>query len=380
MRIVRRTATGLSDASLSVTTMREIGRNDPCPCGSGFKYKRCCLDVAQAAGRIACEAEERIRDLGDWVRDEHLASWRTAYEQQLMPLNGFGGVPADFAAWLETWLVCDAPIIGGITPLDASAPLDPSPADEWLRASAIGGWWLRGSDFPLGASPWCEEAALVLHSDHEPLGVVNDGALLVARAIEVRPGHVALIGRPVVVDDEAVDDVLAVLADEPAKALCAALRWPERREYTADGEQVRQCYRGYRLLDAATAVAAMRAFEDATERDDLLGYWEDDTTFTVAGTSGGGVIVEPASERGVVWELCREDESDPPVMGEITISPDDDEFALDAVSAERADRLLEALPPQVRATMGELVREHLDAPDVRTRVSRDRGRQLAPVS
>ena len=22
----------------------KVGRNDPCPCGSGLKYKRCCLD------------------------------------------------------------------------------------------------------------------------------------------------------------------------------------------------------------------------------------------------------------------------------------------------------------------------------------------------
>jgi hypothetical protein len=27
------------------------GRNDPCPCGSGRKYKRCCLPIEQAAGR-----------------------------------------------------------------------------------------------------------------------------------------------------------------------------------------------------------------------------------------------------------------------------------------------------------------------------------------
>jgi hypothetical protein len=24
--------------------MAQIGRNDPCPCGSGKKYKKCCLD------------------------------------------------------------------------------------------------------------------------------------------------------------------------------------------------------------------------------------------------------------------------------------------------------------------------------------------------
>lgn len=30
----------------STTVMREnpkIGRNDPCPCGSGLKYKKCCM-------------------------------------------------------------------------------------------------------------------------------------------------------------------------------------------------------------------------------------------------------------------------------------------------------------------------------------------------
>jgi hypothetical protein len=26
---------------------KEIGRNDPCPCGSGKKYKKCCMDKAQ---------------------------------------------------------------------------------------------------------------------------------------------------------------------------------------------------------------------------------------------------------------------------------------------------------------------------------------------
>jgi len=29
--------------SISYPHMK-IGRNDPCPCGSGKKYKKCCLD------------------------------------------------------------------------------------------------------------------------------------------------------------------------------------------------------------------------------------------------------------------------------------------------------------------------------------------------
>ena len=42
-------ATGDDDADLSapaspvLNPMRNVGRNDPCPCGSGKKYKKCCL-------------------------------------------------------------------------------------------------------------------------------------------------------------------------------------------------------------------------------------------------------------------------------------------------------------------------------------------------
>jgi len=36
--------------------MPKIGRNDPCPCGSGKKYKHCCRDQDQAAERAALAA------------------------------------------------------------------------------------------------------------------------------------------------------------------------------------------------------------------------------------------------------------------------------------------------------------------------------------
>lgn len=36
-------------SSNDTTIVREIGRNDPCPCGSGKKYKKCCgsLDLSR---------------------------------------------------------------------------------------------------------------------------------------------------------------------------------------------------------------------------------------------------------------------------------------------------------------------------------------------
>ena len=41
--------------------MRKAGRNDPCPCGSGKKYKRCCLDRDRTGP--ATTREERARQM-----------------------------------------------------------------------------------------------------------------------------------------------------------------------------------------------------------------------------------------------------------------------------------------------------------------------------
>lgn len=45
-----------------VTTMPKTGRNDPCPCGSGQKYKRCCMDKDQAAEHQTLAARQVERD------------------------------------------------------------------------------------------------------------------------------------------------------------------------------------------------------------------------------------------------------------------------------------------------------------------------------
>jgi uncharacterized protein YecA (UPF0149 family) len=31
-----------------VNPLKHVGRNDPCPCGSGKKFKKCCLDKVAA--------------------------------------------------------------------------------------------------------------------------------------------------------------------------------------------------------------------------------------------------------------------------------------------------------------------------------------------
>jgi len=39
--------------------MARIGRNQPCPCGSGRKYKRCCLQKDNANGAEAGAAVQQ---------------------------------------------------------------------------------------------------------------------------------------------------------------------------------------------------------------------------------------------------------------------------------------------------------------------------------
>ncbi len=38
-----------STAGFTVRAAKQVGRNDPCPCGSGLKFKKCCADKPQAA-------------------------------------------------------------------------------------------------------------------------------------------------------------------------------------------------------------------------------------------------------------------------------------------------------------------------------------------
>lgn len=44
--------------------MKKIGRNDPCPCGSGKKYKQCCLRKDEAKALIEQAAQEALRFSG----------------------------------------------------------------------------------------------------------------------------------------------------------------------------------------------------------------------------------------------------------------------------------------------------------------------------
>jgi preprotein translocase subunit SecA len=44
VKTVEGNITVVPEHSSSIPKKRKVGRNEPCPCGSGKKYKKCCLE------------------------------------------------------------------------------------------------------------------------------------------------------------------------------------------------------------------------------------------------------------------------------------------------------------------------------------------------
>jgi uncharacterized protein YecA (UPF0149 family) len=78
-------------------TTPSVGRNEPCPCGSGRKYKQCCLDKDEAKARKARakEAEKAAKEAekarkaaekaGKTTGDKEAASGGTAQPRPTKP-------------------------------------------------------------------------------------------------------------------------------------------------------------------------------------------------------------------------------------------------------------------------------------------------------
>ena len=60
--------------------MRKIGRNDPCPCGSGKKYKKCCLNNDEKRIREAKRPKKRSNDSEEFFEDEIITDYEVDLE------------------------------------------------------------------------------------------------------------------------------------------------------------------------------------------------------------------------------------------------------------------------------------------------------------
>ena len=74
--------------------MKKLGRNDPCPCGSGKKYKQCCLkaeDIPRDSDR-----SEAVPKAIQWIFTKYGQIAREALHEGF-----FGGLDEDEYATLE---------------------------------------------------------------------------------------------------------------------------------------------------------------------------------------------------------------------------------------------------------------------------------------
>jgi len=89
------------------------GRNDPCPCGSGKKYKRCCLAADEQASRPPGQdwhdLDRRIsNDIGHWAKRRFGSVWETCADDYPIDFEDREEhVPLFFA-----WATCERKIEG----------------------------------------------------------------------------------------------------------------------------------------------------------------------------------------------------------------------------------------------------------------------------
>ena len=60
--------------------MSKIGRNEPCPCGSGEKYKRCCLNYEELRSEADNPATSLLAELRELMREREFESLEQAQE------------------------------------------------------------------------------------------------------------------------------------------------------------------------------------------------------------------------------------------------------------------------------------------------------------
>lgn len=104
------------------------GRNDPCPCGSGRKYKKCCERVialrSAQLGREAQEMKEKsalLTRLNTWFErqkrgQEIQKEWMHRFKEAFGIPNS-GALPQQFHYTFRFWLLFDAPCMDGERPI-----------------------------------------------------------------------------------------------------------------------------------------------------------------------------------------------------------------------------------------------------------------------
>jgi hypothetical protein len=208
-----------------------VGRNDPCPCGSGKKFKACCIDKPGELDPVTHAV---------WLQHKlALYTYRPEHEELLDDLaeEALYEVDEDAVDRAETtlvesgllghWLAYEGGLAGDF--LETFGPVLPAIERELLTD------WVarRTSLYEVTGSRRSGAVALrdvrtgSLHTVEDPelAEAVTTGALLLARIGQVRDVEL-VVGVPLEIDREAAPGLLEVLDDAPG-AVDFAAWWSE---------------------------------------------------------------------------------------------------------------------------------------------------------
>lgn len=196
------------------------GRNEPCPCGSGRKYKQCCLRERQA--QRAAPADRGVGVAIAWIRKE--------FRRQVP-----GAIETGFFAGIDPQIVADAlAALGDERVQDVNAKIGDFVLSEAIFERAEGAG--RGIDWVL------ERAPRLSDEQRDFLARLADAPLRLYEVVESRPGE-GLQLRDALADSRSPPFVTEPLASTTLGAGdmlgARVLRWPERVElsgvvYTLD--------------------------------------------------------------------------------------------------------------------------------------------------
>lgn len=104
----------------------KVGANEPCPCGSGKKYKKCCRDKLAAERYSREDRLTLLAKLDDFIHEHRRDEFRVGFGELWGDLlEGLTSMPADIAAIssdvLRSWFIFDREDDGGETPFESFA-------------------------------------------------------------------------------------------------------------------------------------------------------------------------------------------------------------------------------------------------------------------
>jgi hypothetical protein len=129
--------------------MASIGRNDPCPCGSGKKYKRCCLakdeavprfsraDRPAAFARLEKFSEDVLAEEDDAAHDEFWDDQLDEAAELDEPYERLSTDVFDMWFWFDLPLDDDRLVVDRLLAEDASIPAGERRFLELLRETSM---------------------------------------------------------------------------------------------------------------------------------------------------------------------------------------------------------------------------------------------------